>query len=257
VLRLIETDDYDINKITAVVRKDQVISARTIQLCNSALFTKRQDVTSLDHALVFLGRKPFLKLIITAALQGFYNQGASGYSLCKGGLYHHAIGTALIAEAIAAETDAIQPAVAYTAGLLHDIGKVVLDQYLADAYPLLYRELQDRMSDLINVETRTLGMDHTQAGELLAASWSLPQSLTDVIRHHHHPEHSPGNRRLVIIVHLADLLMSRFHTGLELERMGTGHLVNHLGQLALSTGDFQKLVDLIPDPVFAPVAEAL
>jgi hypothetical protein len=91
----------------------------------------------------------------------------------------------------------------------------------------------------------------------LAASWSLPQSLTDVIRHHHHPERSPGNRRLVIIVHLADLLMSRFHTGLELERMGTGHLVNHLGQLALSTGDFQKLVDLIPDPVFAPVAEAL
>jgi putative nucleotidyltransferase with HDIG domain len=130
VLRIIDDGAYDIGKVADEVKKDQVISARTIQLCNSAMFTKRSDVVSLDHALVFLGQELFLKLVISAAVQSYYNQSGNGYSLCKGGLYHHAIGTAMIAEKIAATTGKAVPGVAYTAGLLHDIGKVVLDQYI-------------------------------------------------------------------------------------------------------------------------------
>ena len=257
VLRLIETDDYDIDKVAETVKQDQVISARTIQLCNSAMFTKRQDVTSLDHALVYLGRTPFLKLVISAAVQSYYDQGGSGYSLCKGGLYHHAIGTAMIAEAIAAETGAATPAAAYTAGLLHDIGKVVLDQYVAEAYPMLYRNLQNEGSEMIAAEQQALGIDHTRAGRILAENWSLPGALTEVIRYHHHPQRCPNDSPLVTIVHLADLLMSRFHTELELERIGTAHLADHLARLALSASHFQKLVDLIPQQVFAPIAEAV
>lgn len=257
VLRIIETGDYDIDKVAEEVKKDQVISARTIQLCNSALFAKRQEVATLDHALVFLGREPFLKLVISAAVQSYYNQSGNGYSLCKGGLYHHAFGTAMIAEAIAAETGAVVPAIAYTAGLLHDIGKVVIDQFMTDAYPMLYRELQDPHADIIAAEKRIIGLDHTRAGALLATNWSLPAPLANVILHHHHPETSPGQNLLVTVVHLADLLMSRFHSGLELERIGTRHLADHLARLALSGKQFNKLVDLVPQQVFEPASEAM
>ncbi|MBC2743974.1 MAG: HDOD domain-containing protein [Desulfosarcina sp.] len=131
VLRIISEGTYDIDKVADEVKKDQVISARTIQLCNSAMFSKRNDVVSLDHALVFLGQDLFIKLVISAAVQSYYNQSGNGYSLCKGGLYHHAIGTAMIAEKVARLTNSTIPSIAYTAGLLHDIGKVVLDQYIA------------------------------------------------------------------------------------------------------------------------------
>ena len=255
VMRIIEEGAYDIDKVAGEVKKDQVIGARTIRLCNSALFTKRHDVISLDHALVFLGQERFIKLVISAAVQSYYNQCGNGYSLCKGGLYHHAIGTAMIAEKIASMTEKASSSVAYTAGLLHDIGKVVLDQYITGAYPMLYREFQDRQSEIIDAEIRVLGMDHTRVGELLAKNWSLPAALTDAIRFHHRPEKSLKNAPLTTIVYLADLLMSRFHTGLELERMGTDNLTDHLAQLDLSTEQFYDLVDLIPGTVFEPVME--
>ncbi len=255
VLRIIEDGAYDIDKIAGEVKKDQVISARTIRLCNSALFSKRHDVVSLDHALVFLGQDLFIKLVISAAVQSYYNQCGNGYSLCKGGLYHHAIGTAMIAEKIAGMTEKTIPGVAYTAGLLHDIGKVVLDQYITGAYPMFYRRFQDRQSEIIDVETRILGIDHTHVGELLAIEWSLPAPLTDAIRFHHRPAETRRNDGLTTIVYLADLLMSRFHTGLELERMGTDNLTDHLARLDLSTAQFSDLVDLIPGKVFEPAME--
>ena len=256
VLRIIDDGSYDIEKVADEVRKDQVISARTIQLCNSAMFTKRQDVASLDHALVFLGQELFVKLVISAAVQSYYSQSGNGYSLCKGGLYHHAIGTAMIAEKIVGLTKSTTPAIAYTAGLLHDIGKVVLDQYIAGAYPLLYREFQGRPAEIIEVETKTLGMDHTRVGGILSEKWSLPTPLADAIRFHHRPEESRSDRSLTTIVYLADLLMSRFHSGLELERMGAAKLADRLASLDLSTSQFQTLVDLIPKKVFEPAMEA-
>ncbi len=255
VLRIIEEGAYDIGKVAEEVKKDQVISARTIQLCNSAMFTKRHDVVSLDHSLVFLGQERFIKLVISAAVQSYYSQSGNGYSLCKGGLYHHAIGTAMIAEKIAGKTETTVPGVAYTAGLLHDIGKVVLDQYISGAYPMLYREFQDRQSEIVDVENRILGMDHTRVGEILAKKWSLPASLANAIRFHHRPEEDKDNDPLTTIVYLADLLMSRFHTGLELERMGTDYLTEHLSQLDLSAGQLYDLVDLIPGKVFEPAME--
>ena len=255
VLRIIEDGSYDIDKVSEEVKKDQVISARTIQLSNSAMFTKSHDVVSLDHALVFLGQELFIKLVISAAVQSYYSQSGNGYSLCKGGLYHHAVGTAMIAEKIAGMTEKAIPGVAYTAGLLHDIGKVVLDQYITGAYPMLYREFQERQFEIIDVETRVLGMDHTRVGELLAKKWSLPDSLTDAIRFHHRPMESGNSDALTTVVYLADLLMSRFHTGRELERMGPDKLADHLSQLDLSTGQLYDLVDLIPGKVFEPVME--
>ena len=255
VLRIIKDDDYDIDKIAGEVRKDQVISARTIQLCNSALFTKRQEVVSLDHALVFLGQEMFVKLVISAAVQKYYDQCGNGYSLCKGGLYHHAIGTAMIAERIIGYTKTTTPAVAYTAGLLHDIGKVVLDQYISAAYPMLYREFQSQTADLIAAETSILETDHTRVGGVLAESWSLPAVLVDAIRYHHQPEKSRSDKTLTTIVYLADLLMSRFHSGLELERIGASRLIDRLASIDLTPAHFQTLVDLIPKKVFEAVEE--
>ena len=257
VLRIINDGSYDIEKVAEEVKKDQVISARTIKLCNSAMFAKRHDVVSLDHALVFLGQDLFIKLVISAAVQSYYSQSGNGYSLCKGGLYHHAIGTAMIAEKIAGLTKITIPTIAYTAGLLHDIGKVVLDQYIAGAYPLLYREFQERPAEIIGVETKILGMDHTRVGGLLSEKWSLPAPLTDSIRFHHRPQESRSDRSLTTIVYLADLLMSRFHSGLELERMGANGLADRLASLDLSTSQFQTLVDLIPKKVFEPATESV
>jgi putative nucleotidyltransferase with HDIG domain len=246
ILRIINEGLYDIRHLTEEIRKDQVISARTLQLCNSVMFARRRKIESLDHALVMLGQDLLLKFVISASLNNFFGQVGMGYSLCKGGMYHHAVGTAVIAEKLAEITRKVDPSLAYTAGLLHDIGKVVLDQYVNSGFPLFYRQLNDEGKNFSEVEKQVLGIDHTEVGASLAIKWSFPESLVETIRHHHNPEDARQHNELVHIVYLADLLMSRFHTGLELERLNTDDLATRLETIGLSISGFPELVDLIP-----------
>lgn len=247
VLRIIDEGEYNIERIGEEVRKDQVISARTLQLANSAIFTKKKRVESLDHALVFLGQDLLVKLVISAAVQSYFDQSGQGYSLCKGGIYHHAIGVALVAEQIAIHTEKVAPTRAYTAGLLHDIGKVVLDQYVTGVYPLFYRNLMEHNRDIIAVERKLLGTDHIAVGHALARRWDFPAPLINCIRSHHHPDPNAPHSELAAIVYLADVLMSRFNSGLEIECHDTRRLTRQLATLGLSEDRFPELVDLIPD----------
>ena len=250
ILRLLTDDDFNLPEVAEEVRQDQVISALTLKMCNSALLSRNQRIDSLDHALIYLGRDMFLKLVITAVINGMYEQSQAGYSLCKGGLFHHAVGTATIAEKVALVTGLAEPSLAYTGGLLHDIGKVVLDQYLATAFPLFYRQTQTHGASFMAVEKQVIGVTHCETGLRLAKNWSFPDSLTAVITHHHYPEAEKEYPELTHLVYLSDLLMSRFHTGLELERMNTRSLITRLEKLNLGPSEFEKMVDLIPDTVF-------
>ena len=226
-----------------------------MSLCNSVMFSGPKKVESIDHALVYLGLNLFIKFIIASSLNNFYGQSEKGYSLCKGGLFHHAVGCAMIAETIAARTKLVEPAVAYTAGLLHDIGKVVLDQYVSKGFPLFYRHLNEQQTQFIEAERKILETDHTVIGAQLAAIWDLPDSLAAAIRHHHRPEDDSEFADLTHIVYLADLLMSRFHTGLELERLGTANLANRLAAIGLETANLPNIIDLIPLKVFEATPE--
>jgi putative nucleotidyltransferase with HDIG domain len=193
-----------------------------------------------------LGQHLLLKLLISASINGFFSQCGMGYSRCKGGIFHHAVSTAVIAEKLACLTGIISPSLAYTAGLLHDIGKVVLDQYIDADFPLFYRQLNDEKRNLFEAEKNVLGIDHTEVGGDLAHSWSLPESLVETIRYHHVPENSVQHTELVHIVYLADLLMSRFNTSLELERISAEALASRLKTIGFSIDQFPKIVDFIP-----------
>ncbi len=249
VLRLIGQNDYDIANIALEIQKDQVISAKTLQLCNSAIFARKKRIDTIEHALVYIGKDILLRLVINAALNSFFEQSNTGYSLCKGGMFHHAVGTALIAEKISVFTNKSSPSLAYTAGLLHDIGKVVLDRYIFSSYALFYRGMEEKIN-MIELEDKFFGINHTRAGEILAEKWSFPQVLTEAIRFHHNPEKSLKNPELTHLVYLADLLMSRFHTGLEIELMNTENLNMRLEILGFSLSDFFEIVDFIPAEVF-------
>jgi len=257
IMRLIDQDEYDTRLLASEVRHDQVLSARTLQLANSVMFATRNRIESIDHALMFLGVNLFMKFVVTAAVEAFYSQSESGYSLVRGGLYHHATGTGLVAERLARLTEAAKPGQAYTAGLLHDIGKVVLDQFVAGAAPLFYRRLiEEKTSDFTRAEQAVFGTTHTEVGHRLAQRWSFPGSLAAAIRWHHCPERSQTHAALSHIVFLANLIMSRFHSGLEIEAQDSGSLAARLQAVGLSLERLPAVVDSIPLAVFEPTPAA-
>ena len=254
ILRMINEDSYDILEIANEVRQDQVISAHTLRVCNSAYFAKTHRIDSLDHALALLGRDVFVKSIISAVVKQFYKLSSSGYSLLKGGIYHHAVGTAIIAERLANFVGDIPPSIAYTAGLLHDIGKVILDQYITSSYPLFYRGLQ-KEKNFLEIEKEIFGTDHTEVGSLLAERWNFPESLKGTIRHHHRPENEQTFSDIAHVVYLSDLLMSRFHAGFEIERLNTDTFVKRIEKIGLTVPQLLLVIDLIPSELMDLAAD--
>ncbi|MBN2419748.1 MAG: HDOD domain-containing protein [Deltaproteobacteria bacterium] len=250
ILRMVREEKYSLQSIAEEVKQDQVISAKLLKLVNSAFFNRRIQATSVDRALVLLGEKQMLQVVMSAAFEGFFKGNKKGYSQCKGGLYNHALGTALISEKIARITQCVSTDIAYTAGLLHDIGKVVLDQYMGRAYPFFYRKTQVDNENLVMAEKETFGITHDDVGAMLAEKWSLHESLIDSIKNHHNPDNAASDRVLVSLVYLSDLLMSRFLVGQELERMDAEHLKKSLHILGLDTGGFSNVIESIPPQIF-------
>jgi len=257
IARMIHHSSYNMSDVVSEIKQDQIISATVIRLCNSAFIGLKNRIDSINRAAVILGEKMLLQLVISASLEQFFTDSGEGYSLCKGGLFQHALRTAMVAEQLARFTGKAPSDIAYAAGLLHDIGKVVLDQYIASVYPFFYRRTQIDEMELCEVEKQKLGVTHPAAGGLLAETWSLPDNLTDAIRHHHYPEQASVDPDLAHLVYLADLLMSRFQVGQELECLNMEMLPSRLRKIGLTPAEFPLLVNLIPQQIFdAPFDKA-
>lgn len=251
ILRIFQNETYTIEEISKELHKDQVLAARTLQLCNSAMFKGKIKINTLKDALLILGEQILIKSVITSAVKAYFSQiDAGGYSLCKGGMFFHSVGCAIAAEKIADITGKADPKLAYTAGLLHDIGKVVLDQYISKVCPVFFRGFNDRSRTCLEIENKILGMSHCDAGTILARQWDFSDPLVDVITYHHFPEQATDHIELACIVFTADLLISRFNTGMELEKMKAVELASILNRIGLTSSDIPTIIDSIPLHVF-------
>ena len=218
---MIEDDWTDFSAIASEIRKDQVLTAEVLKLCNSSYIGVARKIETIDEAIAILGSTALLQLVITARAEKLLVSSEQGYSLMRGGLFYHALAIARLCERLAKITGIIRPDIAYTAGLLHDIGKVVLDQYMARVQPLFYRILQAHGEDSSTLEQKIFGIDHNLAGLQLAESWKLPEVIKDVVLFHHHPDKAAANRELVRLVYLADALAQKFLPGFVMENVDT------------------------------------
>lgn len=247
IFRMFNHDDYSIDDITQELSQDQVLSARTLQMCNSVLFSGTKKIDTLKDAVIMLGKERLAKSVITTAIESYFEQtGPSGYSLCKGGLFFHAVGVACLAERLAKETGLAHPWLAYTAGLLHDIGKVVLDQHISDRLPFFFRTLGNDKQSIIQAEEEVLGFNHCRAGVILAEKWDFSDALTEVIRCHHTPGDAKAHSQLVEIVYLADRVMEKFFTGFDIDKIDALHLEPIIKKMNLDGASLARCIDDLP-----------
>jgi putative nucleotidyltransferase with HDIG domain len=245
IMRMLQGDDYGLQQIALEVSRDQVLTAKVIRACNAAYLGAREEIQSIDQALLLLGGRMVGTMILSSAMASFYGAAPRGYSMTRGGLYHHAVSTAVVSVQLATITKKVPRDLAYTAGLLHDVGKVLLDQYVAPARPLFYREVFVDGADLRDVERAVLGISHDEAGARLADLWSFPAVLKNVIAHHSNPSEAEGDKTLTYLVYLADLLVQRFNTGHDLERLGTTDLAEALRHLGLTSASLSGVIGRI------------
>ncbi|MDP3449414.1 MAG: HDOD domain-containing protein, partial [Anaerolineaceae bacterium] len=203
-LRAIEDSSATSVEISEIIGLDQALSASILQSANSVSMGFSTDCSKLSEAVMRLGFKRLKGLILGIAAVGPFNQSLKGYRFGAGELWNHSIATAVSAEWIARELRYSDPEEAYTAGLLHDMGKLFLDQFVFSDYTRIVDLMLKYKLTLYMAEEQLLGIDHAKVGGLIAEKWNFPVILVDAIRYHHTPSFARSNQRLPAIVNVAN-----------------------------------------------------
>ena len=206
VNELVKNPKASASDIGRVISTDQSLSVKILKLVNSAFFGFPGQIKSISHAITILGFKTIQNIALSVSVFDLFGKGKGTAGFDRAEFWKHSIGCAVCARLIATKLRYEDADLAFTAGLLHDIGKVVMDQYLHEDFEKVLTDLQRAPNYIYDVEMRVLGFSHAQLGGQLAEVWKLPKVHADVIAHHHHPSRHQDDDRLTYIVHMADVI---------------------------------------------------
>jgi HD-like signal output (HDOD) protein/signal transduction histidine kinase len=200
--------EVKLQTIARIVEKDAAISAKLLQLVNSALIGTRKTFSGIEQAVVYLGADTVRNLAVSVSVQQVFRRVETNGQLSIDKFWHHSYLNAVLARKIADLTDYPHPSEAYLSGLLHDIGKLLLWMAFPGKYaPLLLKGVRCTNGRLAFLESEKLHINHCEAGAWLCEQWCLPTLVADAIRYHHHPlDEVETALPLTKIASLADLL---------------------------------------------------
>jgi HD-like signal output (HDOD) protein len=206
LLRLTAQDDVPLDRIQSVLRTDVAFSAEVLRLANSALIGSRNQVGSVAHAVGLLGLERLKALSMTIAMRDFLSTPKSSTAMQL--FWKYNLATAAICEWLAGQVS-IQTDAGYTAGLIHDIGRLGILRAFPEEYERMLSVIEEYGFDLLRCERDLFDIDHCEAGRYLLDRWQFPADLRDVAALHHQAP-GPETPLLVTLVHvswqIADML---------------------------------------------------
>lgn len=201
-------DDLEapVSEITELILYEPVITANLLKLANSAAFGFRKHVDSVFDAVVMLGLKRVVEIVLLSSVTPSIRSARTGYGLEEGQLWKQSVSCALMASAVAEAVDGSVRHVVFTATLLKDIGVIVMDRHVQAAGQSLAAMMQAEDIDLIAAERQLLGVDHARLGGRIARHWNFSDLLADTIQGHHLTDPAETIAAETAMVHLADCM---------------------------------------------------
>ncbi len=206
VLRMTELPDVSAKDVAKVIATDQAFTARVLRLSNSAHYGMPRSITTVTDAAVLLGMRSLRTMAITAATYDLLKRELKSYMLGRGELWRHSVGCAIATQILAKRTGYRAAEEAFVAGLLHDVGKVILHTHLAKHTDAVAAMVEAGEMTFCEVERELLGFDHAEVGGRVAEKWNLPPSLVETISEHHEPVRNGKVAPLTALVHLSNAI---------------------------------------------------
>ncbi|MCD6256859.1 HDOD domain-containing protein [Candidatus Aerophobetes bacterium] len=207
LMQLLSNPNASIQKLTNLISQDQSLTTTVLKVVNSSYYGFPRQIATIKHALIILGFNEIRNIVITiSVLKNFWNiQKSSKFDHLQ--FWKHSLGCAVAAGMLAKFFRYRVSGKVFIGGLIHDIGKIVLDQYLHDLFEQVMDRVISRDISFYQAEKEVLGVTHAEIGGWLAKSWNLPLEIEEAIKFHHLPEKATANPPFCSIVHLADVLV--------------------------------------------------
>ena len=245
VVALMDSPNYSITDVADLVKYDQAITANILRICNSAYFGLPHKVVTINDAVMRLGQQNIVRAVQAAGVSTFYKK-AKGYGLEANKLWEHSVGVALMTQILSRRIFNCEDAKLYTTALLHDIGKVIMGEFVDESFPQIHDLVSKEGISFLDAEEKIIGINHADLGGRMASQWNFPKDMMDAIIYHHRPDlmQDEGNSG-AWLVYLADQACIMMGIGLGSDGLAYKGLSEVIIKFKLRLRDFEECIKLM------------
>jgi len=229
VIALTKNPATSVRELEKVIGQDPALAAGMLRQANSAYYGYARRISSLQEAIVILGFEATQGLAMASAVAPLLKIQLIGYQIEQDGLWKHSMVTAIAAKSLCKKLELPYGDVAFTAGLLHDIGKLVISIYVQEVGAYLLEKVTVAELSYVELEEKIIGYNHATVGGFMAKGWNLPEDLVESISYHHSPSSAHNHTELASVIHVANGLASMLGIG-----GGVDSFLNPIQQEALN-----------------------
>ncbi len=206
ILEIITDEKSSASDLAEEIAKDTSLTAKILKMVNSAYYGFYREIVKVSDAVVVLGFNEIRRLSLAVSVLDMFGNSQAGHRLR---FWNHSFTCAAMCD-ILARKQRVHNEGAFTAGLLHDIGKSVLDQHFGSMFSAVQACMKEHSVQSHEAERMLFGFDHGDIGYWLSERWNLPVSLSEAIHYHHRPTSAEEAPELTRVIHVADKLTNEF-----------------------------------------------
>ena len=263
-MRKLNDPESNASDVAKSLSRDEGLVLRILKLANSAAYGMSRNISNISEAIALLGYKSVSNIVLAATVYSAMDKGLSGYALDRGELWRHSLMVAYTSRYLAQLTEAVPAEDAYVGGLLHDIGKVVLNDYVRFGYGIIVKMVEEKHIPFTEAEWQVLGFDHAMIGDILVEKWGMPEGYHIAVAYHHKPNELPEDKKqfqpLLDVVTVANNICLMLGIGLgadglqaymfpeTIERLGItnfegllSEMIDFAGNVSMDMGDMAGL----------------
>lgn len=206
LLTVVDDPDSSMADIAAVIQYDPVITASVLKTCNAAYFGLKHPAESIKDAVNILGTDQVIELVLLKSGAKALSGSQKGYGLKEGDMWRYSVSSAVIAKQVAIKFSLKNKDTIFTAALIKDIGKIILERYVSESFQKIKALVDENNFSFREAEKKIIGIDHAELGAMIAKMWKFSPKMVKIIQHHHLPDETMIMDKEIAAVYLADCI---------------------------------------------------
>lgn len=242
ILETVDKPNSSMENIADIIQYDPAVTASVLKTCNSAFFGLKKPAESIKGAVTLMGIDQMIEIVLMKSGAKVLSGEQKGYGHHEGAMWKYSVSSALIAKQIAGRLSLQNKNTIFTAALLKDIGKIVLDRFVQDSFEKISALVLDDNLSFSEAEKIIIGVDHAELGGMIAKMWKFSPKMVKIIRHHHLTDVSMVKDKDIAVVYLADCICMMIGIGVGSDDMAYRFHDKAMKELGMKSDEISTII---------------